>query len=433
MTRGRQRELAALTAGLLAVATTVATFLGWGRSGQRSRSSYELVDIADRAGVLPDAWAWAAPLLYLAPAVCGVVLVALALRRAALVGGTASYAVDTDEIPVGEFLSDTFERLGVEYRGIRQSDSEVLDPDGAGEAFVVVRNTGDGWHVSPGYTAVEAARLDMGAPVPSAGAGLTASGADSPEGAVEEFLEAAVAIDVEGALARLSPGELGAVHDYWPVLAASGDVPTAEDVPADITLRDLVLRPTTDGDRGEVFVERIGIDVVTEDFTGGGTFTGGCIEVRGDVRTTFEDEGVDLPEGPICRDDIEEIVEDAIGGLDRMALLFGVFGGLGDLAIDDEETPNLGISVVRIDGTDRTDGGWFVAPVSTWADAGLAVLETLEREDLDAMVESVEGFFGGFTGMVGGGLVPPGMIDDFGEVEGSTEVFGEVGERVYDG
>lgn len=90
MTRGRQRELAALTAGLLAVATTVATFLGWGRSGQRSRSSYELVDIADRAGVLPDAWAWAAPLLYLAPAVCGVVLVALAFRRAALAGAAAT-------------------------------------------------------------------------------------------------------------------------------------------------------------------------------------------------------------------------------------------------------------------------------------------------------------------------------------------------------
>lgn len=354
------------------------------------------------------------------------------LYRVHLVGGTASYSVDTDEIPVGEFLTDTFERFGVEYRGIQESDSEALDPDGTGEVFVVARNTGDGWHVSPGYTAVEAARLDVGAPVPAAGAGLRAKGAASPEAAVEEFLKAAVAIDVEGALAHLSPGELGAVHDYWPVLVA--DVPTAEDVPADIQLTDLVLRATSEGDRRQVFVDSIGVDVVTEDFAGGGTIAGGCIEVRGDVRTTFEDEDFDLPEGPICRDDIEQIVEEATGGLDRMGFLFGGVSGLGDLTIGDGETPSLGITVVHLEDDDRFDEGWFVVPLGTWADLGLAVLGTLEREDLDAIVDSVEEFFGGFGGMVGGGFVPPGMSDDLGEfeelgdVEASTEVFSDVGE-----
>lgn len=90
MTTARRHDLAALSAGLLAVATTVATFLGWGRSGERSRTSYELVDAADRAGVLPDAWAWSAPLLYLAPAACGVVLVALAARRTPIAGVAAT-------------------------------------------------------------------------------------------------------------------------------------------------------------------------------------------------------------------------------------------------------------------------------------------------------------------------------------------------------
>lgn len=73
-------------AGVLAVATTLITFLAWGRSGQRSRSSYQLVEVADRAGVLPDRWASAANLLYLAPAACGLVLVGLASRRHALAG-----------------------------------------------------------------------------------------------------------------------------------------------------------------------------------------------------------------------------------------------------------------------------------------------------------------------------------------------------------
>lgn len=79
-----------MSAGVLAVATTATTFLGWGRSGERSRSSYALVDVAERAGVLPDRWAWSAVLLYLAPAVCGVVLVALAGARASIAGVAAT-------------------------------------------------------------------------------------------------------------------------------------------------------------------------------------------------------------------------------------------------------------------------------------------------------------------------------------------------------
>lgn len=85
-----RRDRVVQLAGLLAVASTAATFLGWGRSGQRSRTSYELVDTADRAGVLPDAWAWSAPLLYLAPAVCGIVLVSVAARRASIAGLAAT-------------------------------------------------------------------------------------------------------------------------------------------------------------------------------------------------------------------------------------------------------------------------------------------------------------------------------------------------------
>ena len=356
------------------------------------------------------------------------------LYRVHLMGGTASYSVNTDQIPVGEFLTDTFERFGVEYRGIQESDSEALDPDATGDVFVVVRDTGDGWHVSLGYTAVEAARLDMGAPVPAGGAGLKAIGAASPEEAVEGFLEALVAVDIEGAVARLSPGELGAVHDYWRVLVADADLPTAADVPADIELTDLELRSTEDGDRGQVFIDSIGLDVVTEDFEGGGTIARGCIEVRGDIRPTLEEEGFDLPEGPICQEDIEEILEEVTG---EAGLGLSPLGGLDALTLGNGDTPDLGIAVVHFDDTDRIEGGWFVAPLGTWTDLGLAMLETLERKDLDAMVDAVEGFFGGFSEAVGGGFMPPGMEDDFeefedfGDVEASTEVFSDVGDPIY--
>jgi hypothetical protein len=358
------------------------------------------------------------------------------LTRVHLTGGTASFAVDTDEIPVGDFLTDTFDRFGVEYRGVQQSESDTLDPAEADDTFLVVRDTGDGWRVSLGYTAVEVARVAQGAPVPAVGAGLAAIGADTPEEAVEGFLLAAVGIDIEGVVARLSPGELRAVHDYWPVLVGGADIPTADDVPADIALTDLALRSSTDGDTGRVFIDSIGVDVVTEDFEGGATIVDGCIEVRGDIREELDAAEVELPDGPICQDDIEALVEEAaeeMGGADP----FG-FGGLDGFAMGDGEIPELGITVVRI------DGGWFVAPLGTSADLGLAVLETIGREELDSMVDAVEEFFGSSFfggGMLGGGFVPPGLTDDFedfgDELElelGETEVetFEELGDPIGD-
>lgn len=86
MTAHRRADLAAWAAGALAVAVSATTFLGWGRSGQRTRTSYELVDVADRAGVLDHDLAWAAPLWFLVPAVCGAALVALATHRRTLAG-----------------------------------------------------------------------------------------------------------------------------------------------------------------------------------------------------------------------------------------------------------------------------------------------------------------------------------------------------------
>lgn len=90
MTARRRWDVLGVSVGVLALATTITTFLSWGRSGTRSRSSYELVDAAERAGVLPERWAWCAVLLYLAPAACGVVLLALSGRRAAVAGWVAS-------------------------------------------------------------------------------------------------------------------------------------------------------------------------------------------------------------------------------------------------------------------------------------------------------------------------------------------------------
>lgn len=85
-----------MTGRLVAIATALGlaaaglTFLPWARSGQRWRSSYEVVDVAARAGVLPDGLAGAAPVWYLVPALTGALLLAAALRRPLAAGALAT-------------------------------------------------------------------------------------------------------------------------------------------------------------------------------------------------------------------------------------------------------------------------------------------------------------------------------------------------------
>jgi len=87
---GRRGERSAQVAAALAVATTATTPLAWGGSGSRWRSSYEVVDVAERAGVLPEGVAGLAAVWYLVPALAGAVVLAAALRRPRLAGALAT-------------------------------------------------------------------------------------------------------------------------------------------------------------------------------------------------------------------------------------------------------------------------------------------------------------------------------------------------------
>lgn len=70
-------------------ASTAATFLPWATSGERTRSSYEVIEVAGRAGVLSDSTELLAGLWYLVPIACGVALVGAAIRSVLLVTLTA--------------------------------------------------------------------------------------------------------------------------------------------------------------------------------------------------------------------------------------------------------------------------------------------------------------------------------------------------------
>lgn len=86
----RWRRAAPVVVCALAVATTLSTFGSWGASGDRTRNSYAIVDVVERAGVLSASSADLSGLWYFVPALCGLVLLCSALGRVAIAGALAT-------------------------------------------------------------------------------------------------------------------------------------------------------------------------------------------------------------------------------------------------------------------------------------------------------------------------------------------------------
>ena len=298
------------------------------------------------------------------------------LVRVYFTGGTVTTAYQADELPIGDFVSDTLDAFGADISGQSDSDtSDITDDD----TFLVARNGADGWRVSIGYTAAEAARLDAGLPLPASG--VTPVGAESPEAAVEGMIDAIARLDLEGTIARLSPGEMGALHDYAGLFLPDAEAELAQQVEesgVQITVDDLSLRSETSGDRGSVFVDSFAITVTTDSETVSVSTDGECVTVtglEGDIDSPFDD-------GPICSGDLDQVYEDAMSqsGFDELGVDMPTFPPF--------ETPEIGISTAEVGGK------WYVAPVETALDSAVSLLGAIERSHLDAFVEMVQGFFG---------------------------------------
>ena len=94
----RHARFGPFAAAFGAVVTLGATFLPWASSGARSRSSYAIIDVVERAGVLSPTWSGLSRLWYLLPVLVGAALLAVAIgsvRLVALTTGTIGVLVIT--------------------------------------------------------------------------------------------------------------------------------------------------------------------------------------------------------------------------------------------------------------------------------------------------------------------------------------------------
>ena len=298
-------------------------------------------------------------------------------------GGTASYRVEPRELPLGDFISE-FADLPAE---VQSGSDTIVSDDDAGTEIVTILEDGR-WYVSVYYSIAEAAREDAGAPVPEFGQGIEADGEESPEKAVEAMARAALALDVERAIALVDPEEGRALHDYAPLFIDDAKEAAASvDFSAQLTSIDLSSEPAGDG-RAVVAIEKFAVDFDTADGAGSVAFDGECVSLT----------GPDIPEeaGRVCPEDAE--------------LPPGLGAAVSDL-------PTTGVVVVE------RGGEWYLSPTRTVLEALVGALEAVDGEDL----ENLSDFFIGAAeseerfSSVGEAIeASPEDLDDDGRIGGYT-------------
>jgi hypothetical protein len=278
-----------------------------------------------------------------------------------LVDGKVTISSDWSAVPLTEkFLEKAFPD------GVPSNRTETIDVsneiaksnDGKPVRIATIEVDGE-WYPSLFYSIADAALQEEGENWPARSIG--AVGADSPESAVRQFVEAVLRNDVKRMIELTPPDEMAALHDVGQLLidAAEGDEPTG------ITLRDLRTKVEDVAGGKRVSITRL---VVEND--GGQTFT---LEVDGDCVKVDDDGdrnelcGKDLAEGIAELAELggRKLSDDQLGAIERVAV--------GYL--------HSGLVTTQVDGT------WYVSPSRSIGDISTGFLRTLQPGDLETLID----------------------------------------------
>ena len=306
---------------------------------------------------------------------------------------------DGAQLPIGELVTDNLPAdVLTEMRGTRLTETDDFDV-----RLTAVEQDGR-WYFSVFHTIAEMARadLDPGTLIPVEGIGAT--GAESPEAAFDGMLDQVEALDLTGLLRSLNPGEAAALQRYAPLFLDDADA-ALDEVPLDWKITRREFSVDENGDDATVFLEAIAVEGTVDGGTFSFEFADGCMRASGGDESieqctdgAFSDATGMLDDAP----DVERLVETVTA------------------AFSDMEKIGLELR--------RTDGLWYVSPVSTMSEAVLTVLRALDRSELDAIIEQApaagEEFFDAFLGGFGdfpGIMEEPAMTDDGSAMEDMTD------------
>ena len=296
------------------------------------------------------------------------------IARVSVTGGSVVTDVKASELPIGDVLNKLMGKNNASPTDLH--NEEAITPQENGKGFIGTVKDGSGWHVSLLYTAAENLRGNNPMPATS----IAAKGAATPEAAVEEMVRAGLAADVKRVIELVDPKEGAALHDYGQIL-----VDKVADVDVDTTgwpkLETLELTSAPSDFGTVVVVKKIVISTDRDGFPQKFTVVqdGNCAEI------TTDDDG-DITTKKMCSSDVQEVMS----------------GGLQECDDDDLECAqtNVGFDVMQtIMGraqanpyksgliAHQIDGKWYVAPLSTMADAMFRLAALVERSDIEKLTK----------------------------------------------
>lgn len=292
-----------------------------------------------------------------------------------------SASVDGEDLPIGDLVLDNVDADPSEIQVEEGGESTELP-------ITAVREDGR-WYVSIFYSAAEQGRIAAGAgEIPSLEDAVAATGGDSPEDALDSFIEGLEALDVEQIIGSLNPDEFQALQRYAPLfLEEAQDELDAAGV--EISIDEPEYTVTGDGDTRSMTVSYIAGEITAEGETVGFSYEDGCAVLT--PPEGVEDEPIntcELLESPEFDEMFGESSADVERFLDTLAAAF-----------DDYENPGL---IVK-----QVDGRWFLSPFATGSEQVLAVLRALDRDEIEQLAED------GATAVedVIGSVVDSGMVE----------------------
>ena len=315
-----------------------------------------------------------------------------------VVGGSISGHSIPGEIPIGSRLRTIIEK---DFHNELPSKVETFSQDLAdGNLKLVTVKDGGGWHVSIGYSIAEAIRGDDSA-LPDFAAAPAPVGSATPDGAVRDLVDAAVAQDARKAVTLMDPNEDRALYAYASLFLPT----TAPDHSTAIKVTKLELTPEGNGSTRRVRVGGFAVAVDSDEESSHVSYDGRCF----DSQTTYKDDSAfdfsyddpDFPESPEQKaEDQAQAAKDKADAEKPQHVCPGEKSGNGDESVQDgpasvgelgllgTTSNRLGITVVEIDGR------WYVSPVRTVLDTVVESLRKLQPSDIDKYGKSWSTFFG---------------------------------------
>lgn len=401
-------------------------------------------------------------------------------------GGQAAAEFNAIDFPFGD---DFRERFGDEIQDEARVTEVIED---TGTPMVLVERNGR-WYVSAMFTMAENIRLEEGERLPALSEIPRSFGSESPEAAVEAMILAMVDMDLRGMIGHLDPSEMAVLYRYAPLFLDEGEQQIAEwkqllaEEGVEWGMSDFDFEVEGDGDDATVAVRGFRFDLRSNQVDLSFSFARDRLAASIDAGESASGMIEATPSRWVIQGSIEgetiniEITIDseakAISGSGE------IFGETFSVEIDlDEDGMCSRYSVSASDGTDesgcleeqmgsevdfiiqqyigffdsfsdefggfeiatrKTEGKWYVSPITTTLDYYIDSLKELDKGEFDSMLDGYQAasFFRFGTASVlddfdvlvgeGGGSVEPMFEEDFDsdpffDDDGFGEMFPEV-------